>query len=336
MAQDTAQETSDLNQDDDFTPLDKLLLEQDKDDGDLVKGALSLSTLGMLSGDPDAGKTVFAQNLALAVAQGEPFLGRETKQGKVLYLALEGPRKRIRKKFTLMGARTKSILVMTGSVPCNPGGEFDWLKQKLEKHSPVLVIIDLFGEFIDVQDLNDYNEMICVMSRLAKLASDYKCFILCLHHTPKPTQQGGKRTGPLGSRAILGRVDVALEIRVKGKSLERFLYTLKNKDGDYLNGVPLNLDPKTNRFIFEGRGLAFEKQNTTQPLAPIQKKTLSKIKVSEELTLSQIANKIPVKSSKKIPTAKEWIKAGLFTPISGNVSDIFCRGMKYKKAYRYC
>src|SRR5262245_49976577 len=51
--------------------------------GDILpKGGMSLNVA-----KPKVGKTTFALNLAVAVARGEPFLGRPTAKGKVIYLA---------------------------------------------------------------------------------------------------------------------------------------------------------------------------------------------------------------------------------------------------------
>ena len=49
----------------------------------------------LLSGQPKVGKSYYALQLAAAVASGQPFLGRPTRQGTVLYLALEDDELRI-------------------------------------------------------------------------------------------------------------------------------------------------------------------------------------------------------------------------------------------------
>src|SRR5215510_6093278 len=44
-----------------------------------------------LVGPAKAGKSFFAWQIALSVAQGRDFLGRKTKQGRVLYLQFDTP-----------------------------------------------------------------------------------------------------------------------------------------------------------------------------------------------------------------------------------------------------
>ena len=49
----------------------------------------------LLSGQPKVGKSYYALQLAAAVASGQPFLNKQTRQGTVLYLALEDDELRI-------------------------------------------------------------------------------------------------------------------------------------------------------------------------------------------------------------------------------------------------
>jgi RecA-family ATPase len=61
-------------------------------------------TFSLAVAKPKVGKSTFARNLALAVSKGIPFLGRETKQGSVIYLALEERVEDITADFRAMGA----------------------------------------------------------------------------------------------------------------------------------------------------------------------------------------------------------------------------------------
>ena len=45
--------------------------------------------MSVFAAKPKVGKSTFARNLAMAVARGNPFLGRNTAKGPVVYLALE-------------------------------------------------------------------------------------------------------------------------------------------------------------------------------------------------------------------------------------------------------
>jgi protein-S-isoprenylcysteine O-methyltransferase Ste14 len=70
----------------------------------LVDGLLVRGTVSVVVAKPKVGKSTFARGLALAVARGEPFLGRITRQGACIYLALEERHEEITADFRAMGA----------------------------------------------------------------------------------------------------------------------------------------------------------------------------------------------------------------------------------------
>ena len=78
----------------------------------VVDGLLAEDSLTMLSAYPKEGKSTFARHLALAVARGEEFLGRPTKQGKVLYFALEEMERDVRAKFRALGVEKGDPLLL--------------------------------------------------------------------------------------------------------------------------------------------------------------------------------------------------------------------------------
>jgi RecA-family ATPase len=56
----------------------------------LIKGLLPRTGLVVIWGPPKCGKSFWALDLAMHVALGSPYRGRRTRQGAVIYLALEG------------------------------------------------------------------------------------------------------------------------------------------------------------------------------------------------------------------------------------------------------
>ncbi|WP_426765441.1 AAA family ATPase, partial [Pseudomonas aeruginosa] len=56
----------------------------------LVRGILGEGGLSVLYGAPGAGKSFLALDLGYAVATGQPWMGRDTRQGPVIYAAGEG------------------------------------------------------------------------------------------------------------------------------------------------------------------------------------------------------------------------------------------------------
>jgi len=58
----------------------------------VIDGLLTAPSITFIASPPKVGKTVLATTLAVAVATGQPFLGRSTTQGSVLWLACEESR----------------------------------------------------------------------------------------------------------------------------------------------------------------------------------------------------------------------------------------------------
>ena len=193
----------------DFTSLGELLGEPEEEISWVIDGLLPSGGLSILVAKPKVGKSTIARQLALAVAQGGLFLGRQAIAGRVLYVSLEEKRGEVRAHFRLMGATgSEDIGLYVGSLPEEA---HKWLKDEVEKTHPVLVIIDTLFRFISVTDVNDYAKTTTALSPLLALARDYSAHLLCVHHARKGAGDGADTT--LGSTAIFGSVDTAIVLK---------------------------------------------------------------------------------------------------------------------------
>ncbi len=189
-----------------FTPLRDLLNEPPEEIDWIVDGLLPSGGLSILVAKPKVGKSTLARQLALSVARGEPFLGRDTAKGPVLYVSLEEKRSEVQKHFQLLGAdKTEDLGVYVGPVP---QGAHAWLTAEIEKVRPVLVIIDTLIRFINVSQINDYAEVTKALDPLLNLARKHNAHLMCLHHARKMGGEGADVT--LGSSGIFGTVDTAI------------------------------------------------------------------------------------------------------------------------------
>src|SRR5947209_4400227 len=70
-----------------YTPQQLASLPPRKHSQDVLEGLLRTHRKrpSLLCGFPEAGKSTLAHQIAIAVATGNPFLGRETTQGRVIY-----------------------------------------------------------------------------------------------------------------------------------------------------------------------------------------------------------------------------------------------------------
>jgi hypothetical protein len=221
-----------------LTSLSDLLNEPEEAVEWLVDGLLPESGFSLLVAKPKVGKTTLARNLALCVAQGRDFLGRETQQGPVIYLALEEKRSEVQKHFRNMGATgAEDIHLYVASAPADG---LQQVRAAAEQLKPALIIIDPLFRFTCVKDSNDYAQVTQALEPLLVLASETRAHVLCAHHAGKGNREGGDSI--LGSTAIFGAVDTALIM----KKLEGYR-TLQSEQryGDNLEETALRLDPTT-------------------------------------------------------------------------------------------
>ena len=217
--------------------LGDLLKEPEEVNQSIVDRMLPVGGISILGAKPKVGKSTLARNLALAIARGEPFLGRQTIQGTVLYLALEEKRSEVQRHFARMGAQEEPIYL---HVKGAPEQAIEEVTRAITTHRPILVIIDPLLKFIRVRDANDYAEMSRVLEPLLELARSTGCHITLVHHLTKGDRTGGD--GLLGSTAIFGAVDTALIM--KRADQNRTIDTVQ-RYGEDLPETILTLDPET-------------------------------------------------------------------------------------------
>ena len=194
-----------------FTSLNSLINEPDEEISWIVDGLLPSGGFSVMVAKPKVGKSTLARQLALNVAQGENFIGRETTKGTVLYVALEEKRSEVKKHFKLLGATgNEDLHSYIGSVPQEAN---QWLEKEVKNRKPVLVIVDTLFRFAQVSDVNDYAKVNTALSPLLALARDNNTHLMVIHHARKGGGEGGDST--LGSTAIFGSVDTSIILKRK-------------------------------------------------------------------------------------------------------------------------
>lgn len=220
-----------------FTALSDLLTEPEEETAYIWDRVLPASGLSILAAKPKVGKSTLARNLAVAVARGEPFFGRDTARGAVLYLALEEKRAEIAAHFRRMGAASESILVFAGAAPEDA---LDALTVAINEYSPALVIVDPLQRLVRLTDINEYAQVSNAMEPLVALARSSGAHILALHHLGKGDRAEGDAV--LGSTALFASVDALLTMRQKND--HRSLSSIQ-RYGENLHETIVVLDPET-------------------------------------------------------------------------------------------
>lgn len=202
----------------------------------LVDGLLARGHLALLSGRPKSGKSWLVMQLAMAVDNGAPFLGRPTRQGRVFHAALEDGRKRVQERAKLMGWTVRNEAKARFVLPsfCAPNGDLGpglALIRKLSSRFDLMLIDTLSATLSGRINENDNAAMGAIVNELARIAHDTGCAILVVHHTAKAFSEDDRFTGVRGASAIRAAYDVGLLLEHKAGEDEGVL-RVESRDAD--------------------------------------------------------------------------------------------------------
>ena len=205
----------------------------------LVDGLFPIGAMSVIGARPKVGKSTLARWLAVAVARGADFFGRDVVQGRVLYTNFEEGQHRVADHFRKFGIKATDELLLSFVPPPRDG--IAWLTKQVMEYEPVLVIVDPMMDIIpNVTDISDYVPMSRELGKFLRLAHDMDSHICFLHHGTKADTNQGREL--LGSTAILARSDCTILIGKDDKS-HRSIYTIQ-RDGDDIDpAVELTLEP---------------------------------------------------------------------------------------------
>ncbi|MDE1970025.1 MAG: AAA family ATPase [Patescibacteria group bacterium] len=279
-----------------FTSLNDLLKESEEEISWVVENLLPSGGFSIVIAKPKVGKSTLARQAALAVARGEPFLGRQVIQGAVLYVSLEEKRSEVRSHFQLMGATgSEDLGVYVGSLPDSAN---EWLKSEIERKKPILVIVDTLFRFASVSDVNDYSKVIKALDPLLSLARTYSAHVMGIHHARKGGGDGADTA--LGSTAIFGSVDTAIVL--KRTDSKRTIETQQRYGTDMEPSILL-FDPDTKMVVFGGT-------KEEDDVLKVSEAILELLKASNEPMLQvDIDNAVEGRTTHKRRALQELVKA---------------------------
>jgi len=188
----------------------EILAEPDLPTDYLVDGLLVAGTASLTAAKPKAGKSTFGRNLSVAVAHGEPFLGMQTKQGEVVYLALEERKQDVKNDFRAMGV-TENTPIYVHAAPMPQDGVLA-LCDLVRQRRPALVVGDPLFRMVRVKDEKAYAEMYNALGVLIDVSRETNTHIHVAHHGGKSLKVDAIDT-PLGSTAIAGAVATLIVLK---------------------------------------------------------------------------------------------------------------------------
>ena len=225
--------------------LDQILAQPDVEP--LVPGVINAGEIGMLFGDPGAGKSFIALALGLAVAGGEHWAGRKATEGTVLYCALEGLagfRDRIPAalgKDTSGKVRDRFFAIGSG-VDLSSAVEATRLVSAIEEkipEKPSLLVIDTLHRAAPGSDENSAQDMGALIASCDTIREKFGTAVLLVHHSRKASDTYR------GSTALHADVDVMMKAtKTEADSNPRVVLTsLKVKDGEPFGDITFEMVP---------------------------------------------------------------------------------------------
>ena len=174
---------------------------------EVVEGILAKGEVLLLTGPPGSGKSAVAVFLASCITNGSEFLGRNTLQGNIAYLAAER-RLSIQRRLTVSDCDNTRVWLAGGvfSIVEDHQKFIDSLKQDVSK--PDVIFVDTLARVSSGMDENSAKDMGRVMAAISQVSDAFPdAAIVIIHHT---TKNGGTARG---SSAILAAADIELRAR---------------------------------------------------------------------------------------------------------------------------
>lgn len=205
----------------------------------------------LVAAGPKTGKGTFCRQMALAVAEGAPFLGRATKQGRVLYASRQEKMNELRSLFLQANQRKKPNVFLSPLEALQSTNAADAVRELHDLASdgePVkLIILDMLESFFPSAG-GEYDEKFDDLEPLGALAVELDCHICVIHHANKQASvfSMGVRS-VLGSGAIAGSVDQVIILGENTKTGKRAICTAQ-RFGNGMERHWLDFDPDTRTY----------------------------------------------------------------------------------------
>jgi KaiC/GvpD/RAD55 family RecA-like ATPase len=209
----------------------------------LVERYMEANSMAVMFGEPGAGKSFIALDMACSIATGEAWQGIPVKQGAVFYIAGEGHAgigRRLKAWSIHRGMVPEKLFVSNTAVALTESEAVQSIirviKKMVKEHGqPALIVIDTLARNFGGRDENSNQDMGLFIQHIDRLKHELKTTVLIVHHTGQ-----GDKTRARGASALKGAVDI--EHRVEKRAGETVaLQTTKMKDAELPEPVLMRL-----------------------------------------------------------------------------------------------
>lgn len=185
---------------------------------ELVEGLLTECGGSVWYGESNSGKTFLLTSLGIAVALGEPWLGRRTERGIVVYIAAESPasiRARLQAFSAHHGVKVDDFAIVQGAVNLHENDAdteaIIRLIRDIERsrgRKVRLVVGDTLARLSAGANENSGEDMGVVLRRFDRIRTEGKAHFALIHHSGKNAAAGAR-----GWSGIRAAVDTEIEVQ---------------------------------------------------------------------------------------------------------------------------
>ena len=292
----------------------------------LVDGLLIQVGTSLLSADPKCGKSSFARQLMVDIAEGRDFWGFPTLSGDSAYLYLEGPIGAVQQHFQKLGLTNQrgKIHVIDERMPDSRVFGLQRLAETVKDIPNLrLVVVDPLSKLLRLTNSDSSDDVTPAMELLEKFAKDHNLHVMALVHEKKRKGED-RHQNSMGSHAFRGASDTNISITKQGQ--ER-IFSTEQRWGKELEPTYLRFNQET---------------QTSQLGSTVEAKEEEKRKGKENKTKERIEGEIRDALLKEKPsTTQELLDAVTgknetkLAVIDQMVSDGKIKAEKDGKAIRY-
>ena len=195
----------------------------------LVKGWLDRTSVSVVFGPSNVGKSFFVLDVANHVASGNSWNGRLVRPGTVFYVVAEGARSFQNRLAALADGASENLhIIFTALDLCMDVSDAMALGRLLQEGAatwgpPALVVIDTLARSLGGGDENSGPDMGRLIDHLGVLQEMTGAHVMLVHHTGKDTERGAR-----GHSSLRAAVDTEIEISRSGD--ESVVKTKKQRD----------------------------------------------------------------------------------------------------------
>jgi hypothetical protein len=206
----------------------------------IIRDILPRAELAVIIGEPGAGKSFLAFDLAAAIAQGLPWGGFKTLKGRVAYVIAEGTsggRTRAQAYAKHRGIALEELDVVMFPHAPNLLDKADArdLAGALKKHGRfVLIVVDTLAQTSPGGNENSFEDVSRVLANCRALHNATGALICLIHHVGKDKSKGAR-----GHSSLKGAADTEITVERSGHS--RLAKVSKMKDGEDGLEIPFRL-----------------------------------------------------------------------------------------------